>query len=85
MVFDPVDHKILLRKLRKLKLHIVASNDLKWFERYLSNRNRYIQITNSENAKNVKTISFKNILNKPHFKTHHLIICYKISLIKTVT
>ena len=41
--FDTVDHKILISKLKN---YGVRENNLKWFERYLNNRKRFVTYNN---------------------------------------
>ena len=43
--FDTVDHSILIKKL---KLHGVKGNNLRWFESYLSNRKQYISYNSNK-------------------------------------
>ena len=43
--FDTVDHKILLKKLKK---YGVTGEELMWFESYLSNRKQFVKIENKE-------------------------------------
>ena len=46
-VFDTVDHKILLTKI---EIYGTGKIILKWFENYLTNRKKYIQISNIKNT-----------------------------------
>ena len=46
-VFDTVDHKILLTKI---EIYGTGRIILKWFENYLTNRKKYIQISNIKNT-----------------------------------
>ena len=45
--FDTVDHKILLRKM---EIYGIGGTTIKWFENYLTNRKRYIQMSNIKNT-----------------------------------